>query len=438
MKLQEKKAANKPYWPRTLQLLPVHLQARDGYVEQQLSTSVGRCMPCAYGIVRIAMDNAAAAQGLLVVQRLEAVFPSGQVAYIEETAPVRRDLTSVLGTRSAPLSVYLALPRPVLRGPNVAERDGVQRSLRFVADASNPAERWLEPNVEIVVEGEPVDRFELLFLGQVQRIGRALRFVPAAAPTVLRLHAATTLSAGLRKLIEAMESRRRELARFRAEHPFNLASVQSEELPRLQLSVLLQRHQPLLAELAARRSTHPRELYDVLCSLHGAFAAFVPPEPAPSYDHDEPGEVFGWLFDRIATLVDRAARDRTVVLPFKRTDTSNYYLSYDRVDLVGKRALLVASCSDEPFLRERLPLLLKMASPTAIAPLLDSAVRGVAVSVEFDPPAAVPRRAGVVAYRIDVRDPLWLDIEDRTQIQLNLVEAPPSLQVFLYGIEQIA
>jgi predicted component of type VI protein secretion system len=59
------------------------------------------------------------------------------------------------------------------------------------------------------------------------------------------------------------------------------------------------------------------------------------------------------------------------------------------------------------------------------------------VAVEFEPPPAVPRRRGAVAYRIDVRDPLWLDIEDRMQIQLHLSGAPASLEAVLYCVERL-
>jgi hypothetical protein len=43
----------------------------------------------------------------------------------------------------------------------------------------------------------------------------------------------------------------------------------------------------------------------------------------------------------------------------------------------------------------------------------------------------------VVAYRIDLRDRHWLDIEDRMEIQLQLVGAPATLEAFLYGIERL-
>jgi predicted component of type VI protein secretion system len=112
-------------------------------------------------------------------------------------------------------------------------------------------------------------------------------------------------------------------------------------------------------------------------------------------------------------------------------------LPFDRSDLAGKVPLLVLRGADEVFLRERVPSLLKMASPAAIKPLLHSSLRGVAVAVEFEPPPVVPRQEGVVAYRIDVRDKLWLDIEDRQQIELQIAGAPASFEAYLYGVERL-
>jgi predicted component of type VI protein secretion system len=118
-------------------------------------------------------------------------------------------------------------------------------------------------------------------------------------------------------------------------------------------------------------------------------------------------------------------------------DESRFRLPFDRTQLAGTRPLLVLRGADEVFLREKVPALLKMASPTAIKPLLNSAVRGVAVAVEFEPPEVVPRQEGVVAYRIDTRDKLWQDIEDRQHVELQLVGAPKSLEAFLYSIERL-
>jgi type VI secretion system protein ImpJ len=432
-------STNKLYWPRTMHLLPAHLQTRDGYVEDLLSRRTDARVPDAYGASDLAFDEAAGARGEVVVQRLEAILPSGLVVRADPKAPLRRTVTLAPGAPGVSREVYIAVPRVVLRGPNVTLDASLSRSTRYqTVQSGAPGELTsIEAKPEIRFDGELHEGLEAIRIGRIECLGQGLRFDREAIPTALRVRASIALEQRLRTLIELLETRRRELVRYRADHPFSLRAAVGEDLPALQLSVVLQRHLPLLAELLARRSAHPHELYDTLASLHGSLLVFgASAEVAPAYDHERPGAVFPWLFARIGELAEVAARNQTTILPFRRVDATTFRLSFERGDLVGKRPLLVLTGGDDEFLREKVPGLLKMASPTAIAPLLNSAVRGVAVAVEFEPPPIVPRRKGAVAYRIDVRDALWLDIEDRRQIQLNLVGAPPALEAFLYGVER--
>jgi type VI secretion system protein ImpJ len=429
----------KPFWPRTLQLFPVHLQARDAYVEDVLGRRTDRAVSDAYGLVDVAFDEAALGRGELVVPRLEAVFPSGLVAHADPESPLQCNASAALAGTSAPVRVYVGVPRAVMRGPNVSQGSALAQSVRFAATQApdeGAARPWIRAQAEILFQHQSLDRFETLTLGSIQRIGTTLRFDRDVLPTVLRVSASDVLASRLRRLVEALRRRQVELARYRADHPLNLQAVAPSELPGIQLAVIVQRYLPLLGELVERRFAHPRELYEVLVLLYGSLVVFGANEPPPAYDHDEPGKVFPWLFDRIETLVDEAARDKTTSLRFERADEANFRLSFDRAALVGKRPFLVASGADEAFLRDRIPALLKLASPTAILPLLNSALRGVAIAVEFEPPAVIPRRRDMVAYRLDVRDPLWLDIEDRLQIQLNVLHAPATLEFVLYGVER--
>jgi type VI secretion system protein ImpJ len=428
----------KPYWPKTMQLLPAHLHARDGYLEDLLATRAERRIPHVYGLLELELDEAALGKGDIVVRSLEAIFPSGAAAHVEPMAPLQRALAP--GGTDGAVDVYVALPLPVVRGPNVSEAGGPVRSTRFVAprpkdDADLPAMRT---NPEILFEGERLEGFEVLRIGRARYFGKSVRLERDALPTALHVRASGALYDGLRALLQVIDGRRKELVRYRVDHPMNLGAVVAAELPALQLSVALHRYAPVLAELAARRSAHPHELYDVLVALHGALLAFAQPEIAPSYDHDDQGRMFPWLFERVTRLADESARDRTTVLPFQRVDDVTFRLSFQRADLVGKRPLLVLQGPDEGFLRERVPSLLKMASPSGITSLLHSALRGVPIAEEFEPPPVVPRRQGVVAYRIDVRDKHWLDIEDRMQIQLHLAGAPPGIEAFLYAVERLA
>jgi type VI secretion system protein ImpJ len=426
---------NKPYWPRTLQLRAAHLHAQGGYVEALVSTRTLRHVPHAYGVADL--ELVPGAEGDVVVPRLEAIFPGGAVARVERGAPHLRRVVPSQGDGA--VDVYVGLPRAILRGPNVSLLGGPARSTRYVAPAHKdegdlPA---MHAKAEILFEGERLEGFELLRLGRVRSFGKSVRLEAGVLPTALCVRASPALHEGLRAVLGACERRCAELARYRVDHPLRLGAVAASELPGLQLSVVLHQHLPLLADIAARRIVHPHELYGRLVALYGALSAFGSPEIAPPYEHEDQSPAFRWLFERITRLVETVARDRTTILQFGRVDVSRFRLPFDRTQLAGKRLLLVLRGADEEFLRDKVPSLLKMASPTAIKPLLNSSIRGVAVAVEFEPPEAVPRQEGVVAYRIDTRDKLWLDIEDRQQVELQLVGAPAPLEAFLYGIERL-
>jgi type VI secretion system protein ImpJ len=428
----------KPYWPRTLHLLPAHLQARDAYGEDLLALRGQLGVPDAHGVLRLAVDEVAGARAEIVIQRLRAIMPSGLLVQCDPGAPLRRAVAIDPGGARTSRDFYVAVPRPVLRGPNVTFAGGPARSTRYVT-TKELSSGWagMAAQVEILLEDELHDGVETLRVGRVDCLGQSLRFDRDAIPTVLRVGAAGALERGVTKLVAAIENRCRELVRHRADHPLNLLAVDAEELPALQLSVALQRYLPLLSDIAARNA-HPHALYEMLVAFHGALVTLGPGlEVAPPYDHERPEAVFPWLFERITRLVEQAARSHTVILPFKRQNANVFKLTFEPKDLAGKRLLLVLQGPDEGFLRDRVPSLIKMASPTALDPLRDSAVRGVAVAVEFEPPSSVPRKQGVVAYRIDVRDPLWLDVEDRGQVQLSLHGAAPSLEAFLYGVERV-
>ncbi len=424
----------KPYWPRTLQLFPDHLHAQDAYAEHLLDVrAFGECAH-PYGILELEVDEAALATGDVSVRKLEAICPSGLMVSTEETGPLRRAASTILAATATAATVFVAVPRLSQRGTNVSPDDGVARSARYKAAKKRPAGPWIHPQPEIVFGREPTDRFELLSIGRVQRVGSGLRFDRADLPTLLRIGAAPTLKRDLSKLIATLTKRRDELVAHRADHPIALDSVDAAELPTLQLHSIVLRYLPLLTELSVRRSAHPHELYEVLAAMNGALEVFGAQSLSAPYKHDEIAPVFRALLESIETAVERAARETAIVLPFAKAGDGTYRLTFKREQLLGKRPFLVASGADESFLREHVPGLLKMASPEGIAPLMSSALRGVAVAVDFEPPAVVPRRTDVVAYRINVRDPLWVDIEDRMQVQLYLHHAPPSLQFALYGV----
>jgi type VI secretion system protein ImpJ len=410
--------------------MPVHLQARDAYVEDLLRLRAERSAPSRYGVIGFKADDAAWERGIIAFKSLAVLFSSGLFVTIRE--PLVRDGSTL--SRGG-VSVFVAVPKVVLRGPNVLLGGATSGAVRFAVQMGTEAPS-LNPQMRLIFGGERTEDMEAVALGRIERNGNRLQWQAGTVPTVLRVRGSALLQSGLERLVAALEQRKRELLLLRSDHPFRIADTTADDLPGLHLLAMIQRYLPILREQAARPSVPPRELYGVLVALHGSLSAAGTDERLPPYEHERLAESLPRLFREIQRLVDESARDRTTALPFERVDASTFRLTFDRTALVGKRPFLVASGADEAFLRDRIPSLLKMASPSAMPSLLQSALRGVAVAVEFEPAYSIPRRADTVTYRVDVRDPLWLDIEDRRTVLLHVPQAAATLSFVLYGIER--
>jgi len=312
----------KPFWPRTRQLLPVHLQARDTYVEELLQFRIDPLAPAPYGLLDLAIDDAAWARGSLTFKSMAAIFPSGLMVKVRQ--PFGRSGASL---PRGPFALAIGVARPVLRGPNVLAPTAVEGSMRFRAqgDAAQPS---LAPELRLLIDAEATADVEIIPLGRVERNGTRLQWVRGSVPVVARVRASAVLQGEVERLVAAMQQRKADLLRGRAERPFRLLDVAHQDLPALQLLAILQRYLPLVVEASRRVGLPPRELYDLLSSLYGSLTTFAATDrDPPPYAHDKLAECLPWLFAEIRTLVDEVARDRTGVLPFQRIDGTTYRLT---------------------------------------------------------------------------------------------------------------
>ena len=421
----------KPHCPARFQSQVAQLEARDAYVENLAAHWLSVLRPYAHGVVDMAVDVEALGAGDVVFRRFKAIFPSGLMVELQGNVPLERNAATMFPETASSLAVHIGLPK-IAPGSNVSEQDGLVRSVRYRATS----ETTMRPQPEILFGREATDRFELLSIGQLQRVGTRFRFDPAVFPTIARIGGAGHLREALVRFVAALQRRQDELRDAWGNQALDREALTAPDtIEPVELGLLLNEYVPLLWECAAENS-HPRELYELLNAFYGALRIFGAKEQRPRYVHTKPGEIFPWFFQRIQTIVEEAARHETTVLPFVRVDQATFDLSFHAEDLVGKRPYLVADQAPEGYLRTEVPRLIKMAGPNEIERLKQSAVRGVGMAEEFEPPGLLAHRRDVVVYRINVRDPLWLDIEDRRRIVIFLPGALASLRFFLYGVKR--
>lgn len=104
-------------WAEGMLLTPQHFQQQDHYWQAMLQFSRALQQPYHWGIVDCQIDQAALHEGQLVVEKLQAVMPSGlfvQYPPHEPQTPLAVDLTQLkMGTSC---TVQLAVPQPLQNG----------------------------------------------------------------------------------------------------------------------------------------------------------------------------------------------------------------------------------------------------------------------------------------------------------------------------------
>jgi type VI secretion system protein ImpJ len=419
-------------WPPSLKLMPQHLELHDEYVERLMEARAKIGGRATYGWLSMSVDDAALAEGRLVLSNVAAVFPSGTL--VRHEGALEADVGASLADASSSASVWLVLSKLAPDAPGIAT-DNIESVARY-RRVTEGAEAALVPFVRLV-HAPPGDDEEALLVGQFERRTNGIDFSSSAMPALLAVSAFAPLVALLDKTIEGFERRIAELLASRDRTPLDVARFAPAQGPALQLLVTLQQHLPVLVDLRARRVAHPEELFEVLASVTGALSSVtdVRPEPVPAYEHENMGAVFADLVERTLLLTARTARERLMTFPLKRLDDTTYRAQLRAEAFVGRRHYLVATGADEQVLRERVPSLAKIATGAALNSLLQSSVRGVAIAVEFDPPAELPSRRSFVCYRLDVRDRYWADIRERLDLVVHLPIAAPTLELTLYAIE---
>ncbi|MCL2722911.1 MAG: type VI secretion system baseplate subunit TssK [Polyangiaceae bacterium] len=417
----------KPHWPARFQLHAAHLEARDAYAENLAAHRLAVLQPYAYGVVNMEVDEEALGNGILRLRRFKAIFPSGLMVDV----PLERNAAKLFTDMASSLPVHIGVPK-LGPGSNVNPQDGLVRSVRY----QTTGETIMRAHPEILFGREATERFELVSVGSLQRVGARFCFDPTVWPTLVRIRGATQMQKAFGQFLLALGQRQNELRRDLGGQPLHREAFTTiDTLEPMELTLLLGEYVPLFWQ-CARDNVHPRKLYELLNAFYGALRIFGAKERRPRYEHTKLGEIFPWFFRRIETLVKEAARHETTILPFVRLDQVTFDLSFRAEDLLGKRPYLVANGAPEGYLRSEVPRIVKMAGSNEIDRLKRSAVRGVRLAEEFEPPGLLAHRRDMVVYRIDVRDPFWLDIVDRRRIVLFLPGAPATLRFFLCGVKR--
>lgn len=424
----------KPAAQRRCFLLPQHFEQRDQYLEALLDEWLGVLSPFAWGLAQLSIDAVALSEGVLRVISVIARFPSGELAFLRAGDSPLEVAFPAETLAERPLDVFLGLPDWSSEGPNAGEDGAPETATRYRSVAAQPQGRGptLRPRLRLYVDGEdlPADRIRL---ARVRSTRGDIEIDPDVLPPTLWPLPGTFLPSAIAAIVGALSARQAQLLAARRERPHEPLTFSAEQVPQLLALSTVQQALAALTNPVSRRGAHPRETHRVLSELLGAIEALEGQiAPVPSYIHEAAGPGFSILASRLLAAIPVFARPPHDALPFVRRDVHTFVLKLPDPALLRRRVHLVLIGAERAHLEHGAPSYGKLASEASMPQIVQTAVRGIELAPDFDPPASLPSSAQSACFNLNTRSAYWADVLERGSLVFYLPNAPQGLRVALY------
>jgi type VI secretion system protein ImpJ len=440
----------KPFWTEGLFIAEHHLQQQDLYHEQFVAGRLAALGRPSWGISELVVDHAALAKGQFRVKKVAAVMPDGTPLHLGEGGgklPKEREVHQVFGPALRSLPVYLAVSLESSTRGNIGG-EGTATG-RYTSEQGNVADynaggreqslMWLVPEARFIVGDEPREGYSTIQVADVIRTQAGSLVVrDTFIPSAMAIGGSEFLLDGTRRVAAALTTRAQGLSQSRRQRTQGQFEFDAGDAARVLLLAVLNRNIPVFSHFALASHTHPEALYLALVSLTGELCTFSPladPAHLPKYSYLELGDTFEPLFARALALINTTVDERFTEIPLRKREDGMYLGRFDDERLL-KQELFVAARSTlaEAELHQQLPKLSKVASWNQIAGLLNSALNGAKIELEFRPSSALPIRPGLSFFRIQKSSEYWNDIANTRTMALYHPLGQETVTLSLYAV----
>ncbi|EYF03373.1 type VI secretion system baseplate subunit TssK [Chondromyces apiculatus] len=419
----------KPVWTEGLFMTPQHLQQQDQYHEALLHSRLRAIVAYDWGVTGVQFDERALAAGQLKLTKCHGIFSDGTGFFVGDRGEDQveaRPLEGVFPAALEALDVFLAMPNPRETAANISlDPAKAGPAHRFVASQSTVPDTntgrndtsiaWARGNMRLLFGTEPRDAYQTVRIAQLVRdrtgsIVLKRNFIPP----ILHIGASEHIMNGMRRVLSALVGKQKSLAEGRRMRTAASVDFQFSDTAKFWMLHTMNSYIPIVSHLVDHGDAHPEQCYIVLGSLIGelcTFAADGDPTSITKFNYLELGDVFDPVFERALALISGVLAEQFVIVPMEKREDGMYLGKFEDPKLPrSSEMFLEAKGADEATLRERLPRLLKVGSWTQIGYILNAAMPGVRVAVEYRPPGAIPVKPGVVYLRVDQSGDYWNDI----------------------------
>jgi type VI secretion system protein ImpJ len=441
-------------WTEGLFMTPQHLQQADQYTEALVHSRVHAIVAYDWGVVETQFDERALTAGQVRITKCKGIFPDGTPFFIGERGEDQveaRPLEGAFPASLEALDVFLAVPSPRETHANVAlDPAKVGPATRYVSSTvsvpdvntgrNDTVVTWARHNLRILYGTEPRDAYETVRIAQLVRDrtgGIVLK--PNYIPPILRLSASEFLMNGFRRILSALVGKQKALSEGRRMRTAASVDFQASDTAKFWMLHTLNSFIPCFSHVVDHGNMHPEACHMILGSLIGELCTFSPdgdPTAVPKFNYIDLQESFEPMIERALQLIAGVLAENYMVIPLEKRDDGMYLGKFEDPKIPRTHELfLEAKGIDEATLRERLPRLMKVGSWTQIGYILNAAMPGVRVSVEYRPPGAIPIKPGLVYLRVDQAGDYWSDILGSGTVAIYQPIEPQKVDLRLIAVQ---
>jgi type VI secretion system protein ImpJ len=426
--LSEMKQLQPVIWMKGTFLSPQHLQTQDRFLEDTLRFQTESLAWRPWGFSSLQVDREALAAGAFALSSATGILPDGLIFDVPDSdpAPSQVELAEHFEAGVEYVDMVLAIPQERPRGLNVSGA-GRRLDTRYVSetamlrDENNGAVEKpvlvARKNLRLLVGDQAQHGLSTMRIARVRRTQTGLFALdPAFVPPLLDVSASEYLVAIARRLVEVLAAKSSLLAGTRRQKNLTLADFGSSDIATFWLLYTVNAAFPLLHHLFETRRGHPERLYSAMLSLAGSLTTFstqVHPRDLPAYDHDDLGECFTALDEKLRFLLDTVVPSNFVSLPLKLVQPHIYATSLaDDKYFQGTRMYLAVTAEmNEAELIAKTPYLIKTCSANHIEHLVRHALPGVPLTHVQRPPSQIPVKLNYQYFSLSQGGGAWEAVE---------------------------
>ncbi|MFT0531293.1 type VI secretion system baseplate subunit TssK [Castellaniella hirudinis] len=448
------------YWHQGLFLQPQHLQRQDLHQQFLQKPLYQLATPHGWGVGKLEFAPDGLAAQHIDIREAQLIFrPNTYVEFPGNAIIAPRAFDTAWTDTDQPLDLYLGLKKLTVAYPNVtvvdAFEDAAHATTRYASQADGQETPDLYgdgpvaqvPIIKHIVrvffgpELDALDDYDLIPIGQLQRVNDTIQFNNTRVPPCFHLSGSAVLQNQLRDIRDDLSGRMRQLAEYKA--PADLQQdLDSSYFTLMQALQALNRQVPLLTHLAETPQIHPWMVYGALRSCVGELSTFSEPYDALGRRRDQPNDEGLPAYDHLnqqacfqaaRQLIGRLLNDISAGPEFRVTlepldDYRVAAIARDHFAARNRFYLMLQSAKKWEATTQDFLRLARLAAPKVLPSLIDHALPGTDLIELNAPPQGIPKRANARYFRIEQMSAEWEQIVQAAEIGLFWADAPDDLR----------